>query len=167
VFSAAPIVAALNTQVGTQTPIVVTDWFFPLPLFRQLAHGNIDGVYVSNPGEPNSFLTSTARRFVSRVGSTLSYTAAYGGAAAELLLDAIARSNGTRASVARALVHTHIRNGILGNLTINSNGDPVTAPVTIFRLRAGGRNDVGARDYGGAVVTQVITPPPNTVALHR
>jgi DNA-binding SARP family transcriptional activator/ABC-type branched-subunit amino acid transport system substrate-binding protein len=165
--TAARTVAVLNARFGKLLPIVVTDWFFPLPLFRQLAHGSLDGVYVSNPGEPNSSLTSTGRRFVSRVGSSVSYTAAYGGAAAEVLLDAIARSNGTRTSVAHALFQTRIRNGILGNLTINSNGDPITAPVTIFRFRTGGQNNIGASDYDGAVVSQVITPPPNTIALHR
>jgi DNA-binding SARP family transcriptional activator/ABC-type branched-subunit amino acid transport system substrate-binding protein len=161
--TAAPIVAALNTHVEKHVPIVVTDWFFPLPTFRQLAHGNIDGVYISNPGEPNSSLSPASRRFVSRVGSSLSYTTAYGGAAAEVLLNAIARSNGTRRSVARELLPSRVPNGILGNLAINASGDPVTAAVTILRLRTGAHNNLGASDYNGAIVSQVITPPPDTI----
>jgi DNA-binding SARP family transcriptional activator/ABC-type branched-subunit amino acid transport system substrate-binding protein/streptogramin lyase len=161
---AAPVVAALRARLGARIPIVVTDWFFPFEQFRQLAHGNIDGVYVSNPGAPDSALTPVGRRLVARVGSSLSYTAAYGAGAAEVLLDAIARSAGTRASVTRNVFRTRIRNGILGNLSIDANGDPATAPVTIFRLRTGAHNTTGLIDAQGAVVDRVITPPPTIVA---
>jgi YVTN family beta-propeller protein len=164
---AAPVVAALRANLGARIPIVVTDWFFPFEQFRQLAHGTIDGVYVSNPGAPDSALTPSGRRLVARVGSSLSYTAAYGAGAAEVLLDAIARSNGTRASVTRNVFRTRIRNGILGNLSIDAKGDPDTAPVTIFRLRTGARNTTGLLDARGAVIDRVITPPPNIIAHAR
>jgi branched-chain amino acid transport system substrate-binding protein len=120
----AAIVARLRAVLGPRKPIVVTDWFFPLPEFEQLAHGNVDGVYASDPGEPDSALPTAGRKLVASVRSKLSYTAAYGAGAAQVLLSAIARSNGTRASVARNLFSTRITGGVLGDLAIDPKGDP-------------------------------------------
>ena len=144
-------------------PIIVTDWFSGYPAFWHFAGRSIDGVYASLAGRPDSSLPPAGRGFVARVGSRLSYTAAYGGAAAQVLLDATARSDGTRASVARELAHTRIRGGILGDMQINANGDPVTAPVTIFRLRRGAHNNTGLTDNQDTVLDRVIVPPPRIV----
>jgi ABC-type branched-subunit amino acid transport system substrate-binding protein len=57
--------------------------------------------------------------------------------AAEVLLDAIARSDGTRASVVREVYATKVRNGILGSFSFDRFGDVVPAPVTIYRIREG------------------------------
>jgi branched-chain amino acid transport system substrate-binding protein len=165
--AAAPAVAALRAKLEPGTPIVLTDWFLPLPLFRQLAHGSLDGVYVSTPGAPNATLPSAGRRLVAALGNKVSYTAAYGAGAAQVLLAAIAHSNGTRASVAANLLTTRIRGGVLGDLTIDQHGDPTTAPVTMLRLRRGAHNGLGEIDYDGAVVDRVITPPPNVIAQSR
>jgi hypothetical protein len=151
-------------MLPAKTPIVLTDWFIPFPLFRQLAHGNVDGVYVSTSGAPNALLPPPGRRLVATLGNRLSYTAAYGAGAAELLLAAIARSNGTRASVTARLFDTPIRGGVLGDLAIDDHGDPTTAPVTILRLRTGAHSGLGAIDYDGAVVDRVISPPPDVIA---
>ena len=76
----------------------------------------------------------------------------------------MAHSDGTRASVTARLLKTHLQGGVLGDLAINDNGDPTTAPVTILRLRNGAPNELGAIDYDGAVVDRVISPPPNVIA---
>ncbi len=61
------------------------------------------------------------------------YTAA-AAQSAEILLDAIARSDGTRSSVTKELFKTRVENGILGKIRFDKNGDPVEAPVTIWRV---------------------------------
>jgi DNA-binding SARP family transcriptional activator/ABC-type branched-subunit amino acid transport system substrate-binding protein len=155
-----PIVAALRRALP-KTPVIVTDWFTEQALVA-LEGKRVNGVYASLAGAPNASLPAAGRRFAARIRSPLSYTAAYGGAATQVLLDAIARSNGTRASVAAELFHTHV-DGILGNLRIDPNGDPVTAPVTIFRIRAGARNDTGVADTQDSIVDRVITPPPRII----
>jgi branched-chain amino acid transport system substrate-binding protein len=161
-----PVVAALRAALPKRVPIVVTDWFSGYPFFVKAAHGSIDGVYASTPGAPDSWLPAAGRRFVARVGSSLFTTVAYGGGAAEVLLDAIARSDGTRASVARELFRTNIH-GILGNIRIDAHGDPTTAPVTIFRIRAGAHNDTGVSDDQDAVIYRVIVPPPRIIPYSR
>ena len=59
---------------------------------------------------------------------------AYGAQAAEILLDAIARSDGTRPSVNRELRATRVEEGILGDIRFDKNGDLVEGPVTIYRF---------------------------------
>ena len=51
-----------------------------------------------------------------------------------MLVDAIARSDGTRPSVAAELQRTHIRAGLMGDLRFDAHGDPVEGPFTVFRF---------------------------------
>ena len=55
------------------------------------------------------------------------------------MLDAIARSDGTRASVTREVFRTRVEDGILGDIRFDRNGDLVDAPFTFFRIVAGWR----------------------------
>ena len=70
----------------------------------------------------------------------------------EVLLDAIAASDGTRASVTRNLFRTRVRNGILGDFEIDENGDTTAGGVTMYRI-----------ENGKPRVVDVITPPPSLV----
>jgi ABC-type branched-subunit amino acid transport system substrate-binding protein len=70
--------------------------------------------------------------------------------AAEVLLNAIARSDGTRASVTRQLFKTKVSNGILGSFSIDRNGDTTAGAVTIYRIVGGSPRLIG-----------VITPSRN------
>ncbi len=51
----------------------------------------------------------------------------YAGQAAEVLLDAIAASDGTRESILEQLFATSVTDGIIGSFTFNENGDPQDA----------------------------------------
>jgi len=154
--------ATIRSALPKRVPVVVTDWYSGFPQLLKFAGVGLDGIYASEPGAPDFWLPAAGRKLVARVGSPLSYTAAYGAGAAEVLLGAIARSDGTRASVARALFGTHV-DGILGPVSIDAHGDPVTAPVTIFRIRKGARNNTGIIDNQDALVDRVIVPPPRVI----
>jgi hypothetical protein len=54
--------------------------------------------------------------------------------AAEILLDAIARSEGTRASVTRERFRTRVTDGIRGDIRFDRNGDLVDSPFTFVRI---------------------------------
>jgi ABC-type branched-subunit amino acid transport system substrate-binding protein len=54
--------------------------------------------------------------------------------ATEVVLDAIARSDGTRESVLEELRRTRMRNGLLGDFRLDRNGDITPARVAIFRV---------------------------------
>ncbi len=57
--------------------------------------------------------------------------------AAEVLLDSIARSDGSRASVVDELFKTEVTNGLLGSFSFDRYGDIVPAPVGIYRFEGG------------------------------
>ncbi len=84
------------------------------------------------------------------------FSAPYAAQATEILLEAIARPDGTRSSVTRELLRTRVEDGILGDTRFDENGDLVEGPVTIFRIV--GKGDVNTQDgFEGANVDRVIT----------
>jgi branched-chain amino acid transport system substrate-binding protein len=115
-----------------------------------------EGMTVSTPGVPPNALTGLGARFVSRFGATLGQTpehySVYAAQATQLLLDAIARSNGRRASVNHELFTSRVHNGILGDFAITPSGDTTADKVTIYRLTAGKLKRF-----------TVITPPPDLI----
>ena len=74
----------------------------------------------------------------------------YQGQSAQVLLDAIARSNGTRSSVSDQLFKTNVKNGIMGTFHFDKYGD--IAPnkyITIERSQGQRRRVRGRRHHEG------------------
>jgi ABC-type branched-subunit amino acid transport system substrate-binding protein len=76
-----------------------------------------------------------------------------------LMLDAIARSDGTRASVTAQLLRSPLDRGLIGTLRFDPNGDPAPSPITILRAERAGGSD-HATSYEGATVERVVFPKP-------
>jgi len=74
-----------------------------------------------------------------------------------VLLDAIANSDGTRASVNTNLLSTKVTDGILGTFSINKNGDTTRNPVTVYQ-------QVGSGKSGTGKTFKVEVPPTSLVA---
>jgi branched-chain amino acid transport system substrate-binding protein len=156
------LVRNLRARLGANAALIASDYFGPVPDLIEAAGPAARGMYLSSGGGvPNGELPPAGRRFLeefeAREGepSPSSYPA-YAAQAAEILLEAIARSDGTRESVTRELLQTTIEDGILGDIKFDEYGDPVEAPVTIFRVV--GKRDHSLEDYfKGAVVDRVIT----------
>jgi len=120
-------------------------------------------MYVSVFGVANQELPQRGRRLLRELEAASGRkpnspsTAVYAAQATEILLDAIARSNGTRSSVTRELRRTSVKNGILGNIRFDQNGDLVEAPVTIFRVVGKRRgNSSNLPEFRGAVADRTI-----------
>jgi len=64
----------------------------------------------------------------------LQYGALYGAAAASVLLDAIAASDGTRVSVTHAVFAAQTPTGIIGRFGFDREGDPTVGAMTILRM---------------------------------
>jgi ABC-type branched-subunit amino acid transport system substrate-binding protein len=90
-------------------------------------------------------------------------SAVYAAQATEVLLDAIARSDGTRPSVLKELFATRITNSLLGSFGFDANGDISESPVTIVRVQGGGRGNL-VQSLDGAPVVSVQRPSPELVA---
>jgi branched-chain amino acid transport system substrate-binding protein len=156
---------ALRARVGPEFPIIVTDAFFPVSQIMRDAGSAALNTYVSFPGLGT--LSPRGRRLWS------SFVASHPGGtvpngtyapqtlqAAELMLAAIARSDGTRASVLRELRALRTSDGVLGPSRFDANGDVSPEHVTVFRIT--GRTPRSANlvsDFDGSVPFRVVSIP--------
>ena len=147
----ARLIKDLRAGLGPQIKLMAPDGFAVpgLPDATGLAG---EGMTISVAGVPPKTLEGPGARLVSRFGDALGHApeqyAIYAAQATQLLLDAISRSNGTRASVIKELFASRVRNGILGDLAITASGDTTANTVTIYRIKGGKRR-----------LFKVITPP--------
>jgi branched-chain amino acid transport system substrate-binding protein len=122
--------------------ILAPDGFTPISADLQQSGGQANGMYVSVAGLPNEKLPPAGKKFVKAFsksigGATVEPNAVYAAQAAEVVIQAIAKSDGTRASVASSLFKVKIRNGLLGPISFNANGDVPATPVTIYKVTGG------------------------------
>jgi ABC-type branched-subunit amino acid transport system substrate-binding protein len=107
----------------------------------QQAGSASEGMFVSVAGLPNEQLKGAGKAFVAgfkkATGGTPDPYSVYAAQAAEIMVQAIAKSDGSRASVSKNLFKTKIKNGILGTFSINKNGDTSSNPVTVYRVKGG------------------------------
>ncbi len=155
------LVRDLRARLDPDVALVATEGFTPVPDLIEAAGPAARGMYLSGWGVPNSELPPSGRRFLEAFEATRagepspSWSAAYAGQAAEILLDAIARSDGTRSSVTEELRRTTVEDGILGDIRFDEYGDLMEGPVTIFRVV--GKSQPGLLPFWeGAVVDRVI-----------
>jgi ABC-type branched-subunit amino acid transport system substrate-binding protein len=136
--------------------MLLPDGFTPFSATNSTSGGASAGAYISYPGIPIGNLrnpatgTKFARLFAKANNGKIPdpYTA-YAVQAAEVLHTVIAKSNGTRASVTSGLFNLKVQHGILGNFTIDKNGDTTLGTVTFGRLS--GKGD-------GVKFIKLITP---------
>jgi branched-chain amino acid transport system substrate-binding protein len=136
--------------------IMAPDGFTPVSAVVQEAGSAAEGATVSVAGLPNSQLKGAGKQFVSAftkaAGGAPDPYSVYAAQAAEVLVTAIEKSDGSRADVAAKLFETNVTNGILGTFKIDANGDTTSNPVTIYRVKGGKQTDF-----------KVITPPQSLV----
>jgi ABC-type branched-subunit amino acid transport system substrate-binding protein len=77
----------------------------------------------------------------------------------ELVLDAIAHSDGTRASVLEQLRTNKVQNGILGTFRFDDEGDMTPGRVSIVRITR--PVDGYPVNLDGAVLARVVKVPPS------
>ena len=100
-----------------------------------------------------------ARRFAeTQPGLPVEPSSVYAAQAAEVVLDALAESDGTRASLLEALFATRVRGGLLGDFAFERSGDITESPVTVLRVTDGGEGPVE-----GGTVERVVRPPTRLV----
>ena len=146
------LVRDLRAVLGSRLQILASDGFSDFEALIQKAGRAAERVVVSIPAVPPAPPPASGRRFVEAFeqaiggpASPLSVTTAQ---ATEVLLEAIAASDGTRASVTRNLFRTRVSNGILGSFEFDANGDTTPGGVTMYRIEKGKPRTLG-----------VITPP--------
>lgn len=137
-----PGCASLIKQLRAALPhmaIIVPDAFSPVPPLLKLAGSAAEGMYLLQPGLAPSKYGAIGQKLQRKFGTTRTES---GGApvaaqATEILLAAIARSNGTRASVTAHVLADRVNGGILGTFRFDRNGDMSPGPVTVYRVKHG------------------------------
>jgi len=149
------LIKALRGALRPKTVMIAPDGFAPAEDLFKATGPAAEGMYLSIPGLPFNRLPPAGRRIDERFGASFrpgSGGPAYGAQAVAVLLDAIAASDGTRASVNAHLLSARVRNGIIGSFSFDRNGDTTFNPTMIFRV-SGGKGKLD----------RVITPPANLI----
>jgi branched-chain amino acid transport system substrate-binding protein len=111
------------------------------PPARLLASAPAEGMTISQPGPLGEHLTTAGKRYAAsfskEFGTRPTSFALSSAQAIDVMLDAIARSDGTRASVTRSLFDKRVSYGILGSFWITPTGDTSLNAITIHRVVRG------------------------------
>jgi hypothetical protein len=89
-------------------------------------------------------------------GVEIEPSAIYTAEATQVLIDAIARSDGSRAGVLDELFRTSLRRGLTGGVRFDDRGDIVAPPITILRI---GRDENQLRNFPGARLARLVRTP--------
>ena len=133
----------LRASLGPRVSISATDDFARADDLRELAGPASAGLYVVYNGISNDLLPPKGKQFLQTFAAANGgdpgpdFSASYGAQAAEIFLDAIARSDGTRASITQELHRTAVRDGILGDVRWDAKGDLLKGPITALRMEGG------------------------------
>jgi branched-chain amino acid transport system substrate-binding protein len=137
----ARLVRDLRSHVPDATQLLAPDGFGPPAALVQRAGAASEGMTITKPDVPRSVLTARGRAFYEamrvRTGKVPCCYTLYGAQAAEVLLDAIAASDGTRASVLANLRRTRVPNGLMGGFSFDENGDTTLQRVYVHRIQRG------------------------------
>jgi branched-chain amino acid transport system substrate-binding protein len=154
-LNANTLVEDLRAELSRSVELVGPDSFAALDIAQGLGPAG-EGMFVTVPGIPHDLLPPAGERFVREFGGPANIDPGALGApeaaqSAEVLLDAIARSDGTRASVVEELFATKTKNAILGSFSFDRFGDIDPAPVGVYRFE-------GGRIVGHSVVRAPLGP---------
>jgi ABC-type branched-subunit amino acid transport system substrate-binding protein len=163
------LIRDLRRELGGSVVLLGTDGFTQGNEVIAAAGPAAEGMLATVPGVPSDRMGPAGRRFVKHVERAAPawlalnhYWIPFAAQATEVLLDAIAASDGTRASVIASLHSPRSKGSVIGAMRFDRNGDPEPAmPVTILRIHRGGAGMTsGARDFAdGTIVDRVVTPP--------
>jgi hypothetical protein len=143
-FHVGRVIRDLRRVLGARFPIYATEEALPITTLFASAGRAAAGVRVVTGGVPG------------RRGAT--QFELHAAAATEVLLDAIARSDGTRDGVVRALAGTRLPSTPIGPVTLDRRGEPTVSRAFVVRAQHGGA-PVHVDGIEGGVVERLITLP--------
>jgi branched-chain amino acid transport system substrate-binding protein len=159
------LVTSLRSGLGRKVPFISSDTFVPISDTLAKIGPAALGMYVSSTAPTNDQFSASGRQWArqfatTQPGGAVDQWAPLTAEATEVLLAAIARSDGTRASVTRELLKSSPPSGIYGPFAFTSTGDIDPAVITIIRIVGGNRPGPNfSSDFQGAVVDRTIDVP--------
>jgi branched-chain amino acid transport system substrate-binding protein len=149
------LIKDLRAAVGPRVQFVAPDGFTPYSATLE-AGSAAQGMVISYAGQPLQKLGPAGKKFMAqfrayaKIKGNMPPYAVYQAQAAQIMLGAIAKSNGTRASVVKEMFKTRVTNGIMGTFRFDKNGDIIPNKWISFDKLKG-----NAGVYEFAVVTKV------------
>jgi len=132
------LLQALRARLGRAVPVISSGFD---PATAVLAGAAAEGMIISYPGPAIGLLRGEGARFVASFSKKFDKKpdrfAVDAAQAMDVLLDAVARSDGTRASVTNKLFATRVSNGILGSFWITPTGDTTLNAIAMYRVTGG------------------------------
>lgn len=121
------LIKDLGAVLGKGVTLVAPDGFTPYSATAK-AGAAAQGMYISYAGLPISLLGKTGKAFLKAFAkyqgrSVVDPYAVYAAQTADILLGAIAASDGKRLSVVRNVFKTKVKDGIMGTFQFDKNGD--------------------------------------------
>jgi branched-chain amino acid transport system substrate-binding protein len=134
-------------------PMVVSDGFVLSSLFEEAGPDILEGAYGTAPTFPPDKLTGAGKEFFDAFseaegGKPLEVYTVYAAAAAQVTIDAISRSDGSREDVIAKLFETDIPDSVTGPMSFNDEGDPENATETIYQAKGGEWTFLETREVG-------------------
>jgi len=155
VFPSPELLQALRARLGRAVPLIASGVD---PATAVLAGAAAEGMIISYPGPAIGLLKGEGARFVASFSKKFDAKpdrfAVDAAQAMDVLLDAVARSDGTRASVTNKLFSTRVSNGILGSFWITPTGDTTLNAIAMYRVTGG-----KATTYRTIVVPDALVAP--------
>jgi len=134
------LIKDLGAVLGKGVTLVAPDGFTPYSA-TAAAGSAAQGMYISSAGLPLNSLGPTGKKFLKAFAKyqgrpAVDPYAVYAAQDAQIILGAIAKSNGTRLSVVKAMFKTNVKDGILGSIHFDANGDtcPIKA-ISFYRIK--------------------------------
>jgi branched-chain amino acid transport system substrate-binding protein len=123
--------------------LLVSDGFVLSSLFDEAGADNVEGAFGTAPTQPPSELTGAGADFIRDFqaaegeGTNIEVYTIYAAAAAQAILDAVGRSDGSREDVVTQLFETDLSDSVLGPLSFDANGDPAAGVESIYLAENG------------------------------
>jgi branched-chain amino acid transport system substrate-binding protein len=141
VSNAGQLIRDLRRTLGADVSLMATEGMFPITVLRARAGDAAEGMLITLSSIPKERLEGRGAGFLTAFRKATSqdpccYTV-HVAQAADALLDAIAASDGSRASVTYAMLRLRVRNGIIGDFSFDSNGDVTPPLVSVYRITDG------------------------------
>jgi branched-chain amino acid transport system substrate-binding protein len=125
-----------------QVKLMFSDGFVISSLFEEAGQDAVEGAYGTAPTIPLDELTGAGAEFIETFGEAeggknIEVYTIYAAAAAQVLMDAIGRSDGSREDVIAKLFETDIDDSIVGPMSFDEFGDPATKFETVYQAQGG------------------------------
>jgi branched-chain amino acid transport system substrate-binding protein len=141
VSNAGTLIRQLRKTLGDDVTLMATEGMLPITVLRARAGAAAEGMLITLSSVPKERLEGAGADFLAAFRKATSqdpccYTV-HVAQATDALLDAIAASDGSRASVTGAMLKLRVSNGIIGDFGFDENGDVSPPLVSVYRITNG------------------------------